>query len=226
MSRVPGTPGDRGSLAREPAPVTSHELLRAASALERLRGQVCRKVIPGAKPLTILALDFGDEVGSRASRFTPGAVITLYQFWLRTSGAWRLDAPDRVLCSFDDEKPRPSGSLAGVPNERRSLARERGPASIKGGEVRAALAALEGQTVLRVDFTPPAGDLAIHFERGQVFRVFGCVAAGACGGDYFFIDDTPGRKQSFQVGPRGAIDFDWPHAATAEPAGEIGEPGD
>jgi len=136
-----------------------------------------------------LELNFGRQVGKRPSLFTAGATIHLYEFWLRTSGVWRLDRPGHVLCSSEDEMPR--GSTARLP-----------------------FVEIEGQRVVEAELTPPAGDVKVLFESGHVFRIFACVPEGACGGDYFFIHDADGQKESFQVGPRGYVDLEWPRTAS------------
>jgi len=152
-----------------------------------MAGTICREVIPGVEDLTTLALAFGDEVGSYWSDRGKRRV-GLFQFFLRTSSAWRLETPERVVCTFDDEKPA-------------------------GGEVRRHLGELVGQHVSRVEPLAPAGDLAIEFANDRIVRAICVVREGACGGDYFFSDMSRNCKESFQMGPRGIVDFDWPHGA-------------
>lgn len=165
------------------------DLRRAASAMRHIAGETCRRITPGAGDLTTLSLSFGDEVHShwpdRGDRRT-----RCYRYSIRTSSAWRLETPGRVLCTFDDKKP-------------------------KGGKVRRLLAELEGQRAVAAKMTAPAGDLAIEFESGQVVRAFGLIGEGdrSYTWDYYFCDRTPQREIYFSVGPRGAINFNWPDPA-------------
>lgn len=169
--------------------MNNDELRRAARAVRRISGEICRRITPGVGNLTTLSLSFGDEV-HRGRPNRDNRRIGHYRYSIRTSSAWRLETAGRVLCTFDDKKP-------------------------KGGEVRHLLAELEGQRVLTATMTAPAGDLAIEFERGQVVRAFGLIGEGdrSYTWDYYFCDRTPRRELYFSVGPRGAINFNWPDPA-------------
>jgi hypothetical protein len=173
--------------------VTRAEGKSAGAALGRLEGQICQDVLPSIGDVTKLGLKFGAVIKRYPALQATGRPVIVYEFSTCCDSAWRLDSADEVLCSFDDEKPR-------------------------GGKIQAALAALKGQMVTNVEFAPPAGDLAIHFENGQVLRFFCCVAEGdhTYTWDYYFSDRRPGREVRFQVGPRGLVDFDWPHGGDPE----------
>lgn len=167
--------------------MTSADFERAQRAVGNMVGCICRDAFPGQEDLTTLFLTFGDIVGGHSNPL-PGArekFLRLHQFSIGTTSAWRLDGPDRVVCSYDDK----------IPHE---------------AYVRRALAELVGQRVVRAEFTAPAGDLAIHFERGQVVRTFCCIREDdhSCTWDYYFN----GGEESFSVGPRGAVNFGWGRA--------------
>ena len=164
------------------------DLERARKAVSRIVGTDCRSVTPGVGDLTTLGMWFGDETDSYWSD-RGRRRVSLFQFFVRTSGAWRLESRERVLCTYDDPKPA-------------------------GGEVRRHLDELVGQRVSRVAVLAPAGDLAIEFGSGRTVRVICVVREGACGGDYYFSDNSVASRESFQVGPRGVVDFGWPHGAS------------
>lgn len=163
--------------------------MRVEAALRQLVGQPCGWCFPGEEDLTTLSMRFGDKIGEHRSLLSE-AVVPEFPFAISIDTAWRVESSNRILCTFDDEKPR-------------------------GGEVRGVLSAIEGDSVVAVQILPIAGDIAITFKSGLAIRAFCCVEDDepSYTWDYWFSARKPGDEVNFSVGPRGTVNFNWPGPA-------------
>lgn len=139
-------------------------------ALLGLVGKRCWGIAAGANTGSVIDLHFGAKVPRRCSVPNPTLPADLRdfggEFGLLVECAWRLDAPEGIVCGWIE-------SASG-----------RDP-------MNAGLRRIMGQTVQQVSVVPPAWDLSLHFENTLILRVFCDRTASASGDDnYTFFTPT------------------------------------
>ncbi len=151
--------------------------------IEQLSEKPCWAVTAGPGTGTVISIDLGKKIARDNPRGTSEVARFDGEFTVFVEDAsWRLDTPDRVICTSTDSNHR-------------------------GGVMVRGLKRLEGTVVTSAEIFKPAYDLRLGFSNGCFLTVFCCSSNEVDLADNYSVITRP-RQGAFVVGVRSVLTYE------------------